>query len=397
MKDCEPALRVKVKLIILSFIVPAGFFHGLQAQPLARPADPLTLKMQVVLDSLTGDGIIPGATLCVRFSDGRTISFASGFSDKEQRIPMKPDDMMFSGSVGKTYVAALILKLQEQGSLRISDKAGTYLQGEKWFSGVPNAAEITVEMLMNHTAGVPEYVYDQKIWQIARDDPDKSWSVEERLSFISGKPPAHPAGKGWSYTDSHYILLGLIIEKVTGKEYYKVLDEMILKPCNLNNTKPAVGRKIPGLVPGYTSLTEEMQLPEKVCANSTYAFNPQLEWTGGGLVTNVPDLARWGQLLYGGKVLNTEMLTLMTTPAPFPATLPFGAKYGLGCFVGGSGDTRWYGHTGFTPGYYTILQFFPVPGVAIAMQVNADTVHGKAARACFEKIRKLVVGSDDYF
>jgi D-alanyl-D-alanine carboxypeptidase len=351
--------------------------------------------VQGILDSLTTSGTIPGATLCIRYGDGRTISLASGFSDREQRIPMKPDDRMFSGSVGKTYVAAFILKLQEQGLLDIGDKALKYLSGEDWFLNVPNATEITLEMLLNHTAGVPEYVYNRSIWQIARDDPEKTWSVAERLSFVSGKPPAHPAGKGWSYADSHYILLGLVIEKVTGKEYYSVLDEMILKPCRLGNTKPAVGRKLPGLVPGYTSLTEEMQLPGKVCTNSTYAFNPQLEWTGGGLVTDVADLARWGQLLFEGNVLTPEMLTMMTTPVPFPVTLPFGARYGLGCFVGSSGDTRWYGHTGFAPGYYTILQFFPVPGVAVAMQVNADAVHGKAARESFEKIRQTVVGPID--
>lgn len=405
MENCERTLGIpskttlvgEVKLLVLAvtFLAGAGFFQGISAQPDTRHPDPVERKLKVILDSLTASGTIPGATLCVRYSDGRVISLASGFSDREQRILMHPDDLMFSGSVGKTYVAAIVLKLQEQGFLKISDKAGKYFSGEDWFQKVPNAPEITLEMLLNHTAGVPEYVYDRGIWQIMKENPDKTWSVEERLSYVSGKKPANAAGKGWSYADSHYLLLGLVIEKVTGKEYYSVLDEMILKPCRLGNTKPAVGRKLPGLIPGYTSLTEEMQLPGKVCTNSTYAFNPQLEWTGGGLVTNVADLTRWGQLLYGGKVLTPEMLTLMTTPAPFPAALPFDAKYGLGCFIGGSGDTRWYGHTGFVPGYITILQFFPVPGVALAMQVNADAVHGKAARESFEKIRIIVLESAD--
>ncbi len=405
MENCERTLGIpskttlvgEVKLLVLAvtFLSVTGSYSGLSAQPGTSYQDPVTRKAQVILDALTASGTIPGATLCIRYGDGRTISLASGFSDREQRIPMQPDDRMFSGSVGKTYVAALILKLQEQGLLDIGDKALKYLSGEDWFQKVPNAPEITLEMLLNHTAGVPEYVYDRGIWQIMKENPDKTWSVEERLSYVSGKQPANAAGKGWSYADSHYLLLGLVIENVTGKEYYRVLDELILKPCTLSNTKPAVGRKLPGLVPGYTSLTEEMQLPAKVCTNSTYAFNPQLEWTGGGLVTSVSDLARWGQLLYGGKVLTPEMLTLMTTPAPFPAALPFDAKYGLGCFIGGSGDTRWYGHTGFVPGYITILQFFPVPSVALAMQVNADAVHGKAARECFEKIRRIVLESAD--
>jgi D-alanyl-D-alanine carboxypeptidase len=298
---------------------------------------------------------------------------------------------MFSGSVGKTYVASLVLKLQEQGKLNIRDKAGKYLNGEDWFRNVPNANDITLEMLLNHTAGVPEYVYDPKIWQILKDDPDKSWSVEERLSYISGKPPANAAGRDWSYADSHYLLLGLIIEKVTSEDYYEVLSRMILKPYHLNNTRPALGRSIAGLVPGYTALSEELLLPEKVCTNGLYAFNPQLEWTGGGLVTTVTDLSLWASELYGGKVIGKASLEMMETPAPYKTTLVENAGYGLGCFVGNNNGHRYFGHTGFVPGYITILHYLPDEGIAIAMQINSDKLHGKAATDLFNVLKSKIL------
>jgi hypothetical protein len=206
--------------------------------------------LQHILDSLSNNNVLPGVTFATRFSDGRMISLASGFSDKEARLKMEPDAVMFSGSVGKTYVAALVLKLQEQGLLQISDKAGKYLEDEDWYATVPNAADITIEMLLNHTAGVPEYVYDRAIWETLKNKPDKTWSVGERLSFVASHSPSNPAGKGWAYADSHYLLLGLIIEKVTKKDYYDVLKEMILQPCQLKNTIPAVSRSVSGLPAG---------------------------------------------------------------------------------------------------------------------------------------------------
>ncbi|MDZ7634909.1 MAG: serine hydrolase domain-containing protein [Bacteroidales bacterium] len=103
--------------------------------------------MQTRLDSLTGNQVVPGATLSVRFNDGTNISLASGLADVENKIPMKTDDIMLSGSVGKTYVAAVVLKLYEQGLIDLKTKAVSYLQDTDWFQKVQNAPDITVEML----------------------------------------------------------------------------------------------------------------------------------------------------------------------------------------------------------------------------------------------------------
>lgn len=348
--------------------------------------------LQAKLDSATSKGMIPGATLSVLFKNGKQISIASGLADVENRIPMKPNDIMFSGSVGKTYVAAVVLKLYEKGLIDLKAKAINYLKDEPWFLNVPNAADITVEMLLNHTAGIPEYVYHKELWEQLKQQPDKVWSVEERFQFIKNEPPVNAPGKGWGYADSHYLILGLIIEKVTGKEYYDVLNDLILKPCKLSKTLPSNSRVLPGLIVGYTGLPKEFQLPHRVLNNNKYAFNPQMEWTGGGLVSTVSDLTSWASQLYGGDVLKPETKKLMFTPAPFSTTLFENAKYGLGCFIGETNGITYYGHTGFAPGYITYMQYIPKYDIAFAIQFNDDSSHENfSMKTFFNTLKKVVL------
>jgi len=305
---------------------------------------------------------------------------------------MKPDDIMLSGSVGKTYVAAVVLKLYEQGLIDLKAKAIAYLQDADWFQMVQNSPDITVEMLLNHTAGIPEYVYQKELWQTISENRDKEWSVEERLAFISDMPPTNPPGKGWAYADSHYLILGLIIEKVTGQTYYDVLDELILGPFNLKHTFHSDRRSIPGLIPGYTNLTEEFLLPHRVLNDNKYAFNPQMEWTGGGLASTVSDLTLWASKLYGGSVLKPETLKLMLTPAPYKTTLFEDAGYGLGSFIAETNGVRYYGHTGFSPGYITYVQYLPGYNIALALQVNDDSSHENfSLKEYFNTIKQVVL------
>lgn len=352
----------------------------------------MTGLLQARLDSLTENQILPGVTLSVRLSDGTNISLASGLADVENEIAMKPDDIMLSGSVGKTYVSAVVLKLYEQGLIDLKAKAIAYLQDADWFKNIRNAPGITVEMLLNHTAGIPEYVYQKELWQAISENRDKEWSVEERLAFITDEPPANSPGEGWAYADSHYLILGLIIEKVTGRTYYDVLDEMILGPCSLKHTFHSDRRSIPGLIPGYTNLTEEFLLPHRVLNDNMYAFNPQMEWTGGGLASSVSDLTLWARQLYGGSVLKPETMKLMLTPAPYETTLFEGAGYGLGSFIAETDGVKYYGHTGFCPGYITYVQYLPDYNIALALQVNDDSSHDNfSLKEYFNTIKQVVL------
>lgn len=394
----RPLVKLLIAFIILSFLSEGiAVVHG----PATDKAK-IARVLQPKLDSMVVKYYVPGATFTMLYGNWRKISLSSGLSDIEQNLSMIPDAMMFSGSVGKTFVAAIVLKLHEKGLINLKARVTNYLGSQSWFSAIPNSKDITVEMLLNHTAGIPEYAYHREIWQEISKNPDKIWSAEERLSFTCGEAPSNPPGKGWNYADSHYIVLGLIIEKVTGRPYYSLLKEMVLLPCDLDKTQPAEHRELTGLIPGYTSLSEPLFLPRKMAEKEKYAFNPQLEWTGGGVVTNGSDLVAWAKQLYGGDFLKPESLKLMVTPVPFSTSLPENAGYGLGCIIGETNGIKFYGHSGFVPGYLTIVQYLPAYDMALAMQVNTDALHGEGFQAMFNEMKTTacslqVKKSEDHF
>lgn len=328
------------------------------------------LKQQLNEIIISGD--IPGVSFCAIFNDGKIYNLAAGVSDLENQTSMIPHALMFSGSVGKTYVAAITLKLIENGKLNLSDSVNQFFESEPWFDSIPNAHNITIEMLLNHTTGIPRYVFDPQIWETLNKTPDKIWTGYERLTFVFNKDSIHEAGQNWAYSDTNYIILGMIIEKITQQDYYEILKNEIIEKFELNNTIPAITRTIPGLIPGYTGLSRKFRLPLKVTEQSEYAFNPQLEWTGGGLVSNTLDLAKWTKILYEGKFLSQNTMKKMTAPLPFPTKLQGNARYGLGTFIWTENNQPVYGHTGFAPGYITIIQYIPKYKLALAMQFNTD-------------------------
>ena len=102
------------------------------------------------------------------------------------------------------------------------------------------------------------------------------------------------------------------------------------------------------------------------------ALNPQMEWTGGGLILTTADLALWAKYLYEGKLFTTETLNMMTTPVPFRAALPDQAKYGMGTFIWETEYGKSFGHSGFMPGYMALMEYIPKYGISLAIQLNTD-------------------------
>lgn len=332
----------------------------------------LTAALQAKLDEITTHKDVPGATLSVVLPDGQAISLASGMADVEKNIKMVPIDRMFSGSIGKTYLVPLILQLQKENKLKLDDPVKKYFAGEEWYSRLPNGEDLTLRMLLNHTGGIPRYVGKAALWETSKKDPDKTWTPVERLEYILGDPPVHPAGKGWGYSDTNYIILGMIIEKISGNSYYEELIKKVLKPLKLKQTTPADKRVLEGLVPGYSRLAgPPFNIEGKVLSDDgKYIFNPQLEWTGGGLITTSLELARWAKWLYEGKVLNQDVQEKIQDAAK----VGDGVSYGLGVFIHETEFGTTYGHSGFVPGYNSVMDYMPKHKISIALQFNCDYV-----------------------
>jgi D-alanyl-D-alanine carboxypeptidase len=283
---------------------------------------------------------------------------------------MTPGDLMLQGSVGKTYVAAVALQLVQEKKLELDEKIEKYLGGEKWFKRLPNARDITVRMLMNHTSGLVRYEFKEQFTRDLTAKPYKVWKPEELIAYILDTPAPFAAGQGWDYSDTNYIVLGMIIERLTGHTYYRELARRILTPLGLRETVPSDRRKIPNLAQGYAGKDNPFGGTDAMLQGGEMVINPQFEWTGGGMASTAADLARWAKLLYEGKAFEPQLLNRMLEGVP--ARLGADAKYGLGVIIRPTTLGVSYGHSGFFPGYITEVMYFPEARTAISVQVNTS-------------------------
>jgi D-alanyl-D-alanine carboxypeptidase len=333
-------------------------------------AQDLETRLRSRLDSMHRAGSFPGATLGVALSNGRTLALAVGQADTARDLPMTPEARMLQGSVGKTYVAAVALQLVREGKLELDAKVSRYLGHESWYDRLPNARDITVRMLMNHTSGIERYEFKQAVTDLITSDPDHVWTPTERVSYVLGDSAPFAAGAGWEYSDTNYIVLGMIIERITGRQLYDEIRTRLLEPLGLNNTIPSDRRQLPGVVQGYAGPDNAFGGSDAMIVDSRFIINPQLEWAGGGFASTTEDLARWASALWGGEVLDSVALAWHVDGVP--ARLGQNTRYGLGVILRVTPLGRAHGHSGFFPGYLTEVMYFPDPGFAIALQVNTS-------------------------
>src|SRR4051794_17131620 len=220
---------------LLAILVGFLSFAGAAVCPAAaQPAPaPLVQRFRAELDSLRREYHFPGATGAFVLPDGRVGEVATGFSDTERHVRMRPSSRMLSGSTGKTFVAATALALAQEGVLRLDDPVKVWLSDRPWFSRLPNHDRITLRQLLTHSSGVPDHVYMKsfaadvaKTWKL----PGQQHPPEALIAYVLDAPPLFEPGKGYHYSDTGYLLVGLIIEKASGHSYYSEVERRFLTP-----------------------------------------------------------------------------------------------------------------------------------------------------------------------
>jgi len=358
------------RLFLLHLIIISLLSWQQTAVPTRDTSERLKERLQKKFDSLHTAANFPGATAGFALANGTSFGIATGWSDRTAKVRMSPRDLMLQGSVGKTYVASVALQLVYQKKLALDDLIEKYLGREPWFAKLPNAREITVRMLMNHTSGLVRYEFKEQFTKDLSTNPDRIWKPEELISYILDTPAPFAAGKGWDYSDTNYIVLGMIIEKVTGSRYYDLAKRRLLEPLKLRETVPSNTRVIPGLIQGYAGPANPFGGTDEMIVNGKFAINPQFEWCGGGMASTSEDLARWAKAMYEGRAFDPSLLPQMLEGVP--ARLGPEAKYGLGVIIRPTKFGMSYGHSGFFPGYITEMMYFPDHKLAIAVQVNTS-------------------------
>jgi D-alanyl-D-alanine carboxypeptidase len=375
------SLRIAVIAVALS-----ASLAGQQAAPATRA---LRDRVQAYLDEWRAAATFPGASVGIVLKDGTSFGVLTGASDRAAGTPMRVEDLLLAGSTGKTFFAAVAVQLVEAGKLALDAPVSTYLGSLPWYLRLPNAKTMTVRHLMTHTSGLVRYEMNPKFTAALRAAPDKTWTPEEELSFLLDATPPFAAGEGWDYSDTNYIVLGMLCERITGTKLYDEVQRRFLGPLKLTRIVPSTSRRIPGLIPGYAGPKDPLGLPDEVMTNGVFTINPQFEWTGGGYATSPLDLARWGQALYAGKALSAKARALMIDAA-VPARLGPETRYGLGVIVRPSPAGLTWGHSGFFPGYQTELVHFVERGLTIAIQINSSAPRVTGGRSLLRVTYDLI-------
>lgn len=328
-------------------------------------------SLQALLDSMRALGRAPGLSAAIALPDSRVITVTSGLADSVGAVPLTPTHRMLAGSVGKTFFAALALDLVARGQLDLDARIATWLADEPWFARLPNAPDITVRHLMSHTSGLVRYEFQPEFAADLAANPLRDWKVSQQLEYVLGDTAPFRAGTGWEYSDTNYLVLALILEKITGESAYDAIRSRFLAPLRLRSTSPSVSPQIARLANGYGGSPDPLGLSGPLLENGSLRVNPQFEWAGGGYVSTPEDLARWAQAWYQGRAFPPAVLRDALNGVPARALGP-GARYGLGVIIRDTPRGATYGHSGFFPGYLTEMRYYVDSRVAVVVQANTS-------------------------
>jgi D-alanyl-D-alanine carboxypeptidase len=342
------ALATTAALVAL-LIVAAGAHD-------ARSRSPASLQ-QLVRD-LVADGA-PGALAVVRTPTG-TRRAASGFARLEPKARLRSRDRFRIASVTKPFVATVVLQLAGERRLSLDDPV------ERWLPhAVPNGGSITARELLAHTSGLFDYDEDDE-WVRARiADPGRDWSPEELVAIAVSHPPLFAPGAGWSYSNTNYVLLGLVVEAVTGRSLADELQARLFRPLGLRSTSFPSGATLDGrYAHGYFVSRPPMPFPTGTLIDVSTILSPSA-WGAGQIVSNADDLTRFFAALLEGRLLRAPQLAAMKTDVA-------ASGYGLGLRIAHTACGTAYGHDGDVPGYRNVVWASADGRRIVSLMVNVD-------------------------
>ena len=347
-------------VMVAVFLAAAGSWaYAYAARPAARSgagSGQVPAGLQQAADRLVADGQ-PGVIIMTR--RGRHVSHVvAGLADQATGQAMRPQDRFHIGSITKTFVATVVMQLAAEGRLSLDDSV------QKWLPGVVTGpgyhpARITIRQLLQHTSGLRDYLDDPRA-----QTPQALAQTWQPRQLVAAALHLGPPLPGWNYSNTNYILAGMIIQKVTGHSPMDEIYRRILRPLGLRATSfPVTSRQIPRpYAHGYFGSIDVTSL-----------VNPSGAWTAGAMISTVDDVARFYRALLTGRLLppaqQRELLSAM--PVNDSGEL-FAEHYGLGIYrVHLPCGTAW-GHDGGYPGGFKSFAYTSPDGSRQATMVYND-------------------------
>lgn len=340
-------LRNSVRLT-MDFRVYAWMFLAILAViPSLGPCEEHLSRLDKVIEPSATSNRFMGAVLVAK--DGKPLlDKGYGYANLEWQIPDSPTTKFRLGSLTKQFTAASILLLEERGKLKIDDPVKRFL---------PDAPatwdKITLFNLLTHTSGIPNFT-DFPDYKASEATPA---TPEQLIARFRDKPLDFEPGDRWQYSNSGYIVLGSIIEKVSGQHYADFLRQNIFEPLGMQDSgydfsESITLRRAQGYVPG-----------ENGPRNAGY-IDMSIPFSAGALFSTTHDLLRWEEGLFGGKLLSSESLKKMTTP--------FKENYAMGIFVRDEQGHKVVEHAGGIEGFNTHLAYFPEDKITVVVLANLN-------------------------
>lgn len=314
---------------------------------------------------------IPGVGVAVVLNGKIIKAKGYGLANVELGTPVSPDTIFEAGSITKQFVAAVIMKLAEEGKLRLDDSIA------KYFPEAPPALQaVTIRHLLNHTSGIPD-VSDGTAdtnGTVGVIDFHREYTEKELASAYLRQTLQFQPGTRWSYSNAGYDLLGILIHRMTGKPFGTVLRERIFDRMGMSTARPfSHASIIPNRASGYTRVAGALQNePEWWWSESIRAG------AAGGLWMSVLDLAKWDAALYPDRILTRKSLETLWTPVP----LDDGSAYpgGMGWFIANANGQKVVFHTNGGPGFSGVIARYLDDRLTIVVQTNLGAHHTDVMR-----------------
>lgn len=309
-----------------------------------------TTQLQAMLEQGVEDLDLIGAAMGLADAEQDQLwAGAAGLADTASSQAWTPGRAFYVGSVTKTFTTALVLQLQDEGLLGLEDPV------EDWVPGYYDGVGLTLRHLLSHTSGIVSYNY------VGSFDDSLPWTPQELVGWAVAHEPAlrFSPGSAWEYSNTNFVLLGLVVEAATGRSYEDQVAARLTEPLGLADTYVALsGNQDEALVSCY----------DVDGVDITGSMDPSMGWAAGAIVSTPADLARWGAALYGGDLVSDAMLTEMTTQVVL--TDGTVVEHGLGTFVETDGVDTLVGHSGGFQGYQTYLYYWQADPLALAVMSN---------------------------
>ncbi len=342
-------------------------------------APDLAARLQKVLHDYAAKYRLPGASVTITWSDGRSWTGVTGYADVQAHRPVTPATVFAIASMSKTFTAALILGLVDDGKLSLDTKVATLLPAVRLGKpGTPIPSGITVRMLLDHTSGLADFFFGPGIDAALNGARGATWTAERALTHV-GKPVG-PPGRSWHYSNTNYLLLGLIAEKVGGAPFARLIRQRLFAPLGLTAASIQGFEAARGpLAMGYYYRSASATARPILLADASRTIVPftsvvTAAGSAGDVAATSGDLAAWARALYGGRVLRPETLALAVADWKVTKAYRPSVPYGLGVQVTLIGGHRAYGHSGRFIGVRGELRYLPADGLAIALLANQNGV-----------------------